>query len=82
LGKYIFAALLMGVLLYLLPTPTTLMATIGKTLIGFGFYVVLLLAIDGQARELVRLVWQEVTANIKLWTGKNSGQNIDAATEN
>lgn len=68
IAKYVLAALLMGVLLYLLPTPTTLMATIGKTLIGFGAYVVILLVIDAQARELIKLIWQEIVANLKLWT--------------
>jgi hypothetical protein len=72
----------MGILLYLLPTPTTLMATIGKTLIGFGFYVGVLLVIDTQARELIKLIWQEIVANLKLWTGKDSGKTADVATEN
>jgi hypothetical protein len=68
IAKYVLAALLIGVLLYLLPTPSTLMATIGKTLIGFGAYVVILLVIDAQARELIKLIWQEIVANLKLWT--------------
>jgi O-antigen/teichoic acid export membrane protein len=82
IAKYIAAAALMAALLYLLPTPTTLMATIGKTLLGFGAYIVMLLTIDGQARELVQLVWKEVVTNIRLWTGKDSGKNAIVETEN
>jgi len=60
LAKYIFAALIMGILLYLLPITSTLLSTIAKALGGFSIYVLLLLAIDAQARELVREIWREI----------------------
>jgi O-antigen/teichoic acid export membrane protein len=80
--KYILAALLMGVVLYFLPTTTTLMATIAKTLAGFLLYIGLLLAIDSGARELLRLIWQEITVTLKPLIHRNSGENAADASEN
>ncbi len=82
IAKYVFAAALMGIVLYLLPSTTTLLATIAKTLAGFGLYCVIVLAIDRQARELIGLVWKEVAANLKQLSHKNSGQNPPQPTEN
>jgi O-antigen/teichoic acid export membrane protein len=83
-AKYILAALLMGVVLYLLPTTTTLMLTIAKTIGGFSLYVGLLLLIDAQARELVGLIWQEIVFTIKQLTHKTntSGENTSVQSEN
>ena len=54
IAKYIFASLFMGVvMLFLLPTTSTLLSTIGKAIAGFAIYVGVLLAIDAQARKLV-----------------------------
>jgi O-antigen/teichoic acid export membrane protein len=82
--KYVLAALLMGVTLYLLPTTTTLGMTIAKTIAGFAFYIGLLLLIDRQARDLLRLIWLEIIYTIKQLTHKNnnSGKNGSQATEN
>jgi hypothetical protein len=84
LAKYILAALLMGFVLYLLPTTTTLSTTIAKTVGGFALYIGLLLIIDEQARELVRLIWQEIVFTLKQWTHQenNSGQNGAMTSEN
>ena len=84
IAKYILAAIVMGIVLFLLPTTTTLLSTIGKAIIGFLLYVALLLVIDKQARELIRLVWEEIKGTLKTLTSKdsNSGKNEDLLTEN
>jgi hypothetical protein len=51
----------MGIVLFLLPTTSTLTTTIAKSVVGFGLYVGLLLLIDAQAMEFVRLIGQEIT---------------------
>jgi O-antigen/teichoic acid export membrane protein len=80
--KYIFAAFLMGAALIVAPTTTTLLATIAKTIAGFALYTVILLAVDMQARELVRLVWKEVKDNINGLLKRNAGKNGVAVAEN
>lgn len=84
ISKYIIASLLMvSVMLFLLPTTTTLLSTIAKAVVGFAIYVGVLVAIDGEARKLVGLIRKEITVTIQQLTHKNtsSGQN-DAVTEN
>ena len=71
IGKYILSALLMGALLFLLPSTSTLLSTIIKALAGFALYVVLLLVIDVHVRELVKSIWQEIKGTLK---GNTSGQ--------
>ncbi len=63
--KYVLAALLMAIVLYLIPATTTLLMTISKTVGGFALYVGLLLLIDAQARDLVRLIWKEISVTLK-----------------
>ena len=84
IGKYILAALVMGVVLFFLPTTTTLLTTLGKTIGGFAIYVALLLVIDKQARELVGLVWEEIKGSLTLFIkgDNNSEKNGSVATEN
>ena len=65
MGKYVLAAALAAVILYLLPTTTTLLSTIAKAIAGFGMYVVFLLAIDKQARELISRCWDEVKGTVR-----------------
>jgi hypothetical protein len=82
IAKYILAALFMGAVLFLLPTTTTLLSTLGKAIAGFALYVVLLLLIDKQARELIGLIWEEIQGSLKLLTSKsngNSGKNSSDA---
>ncbi len=59
--------------LFFVPTTTTLMSTIAKALGGFALYVGVLLLIDAQARELVRLIWQEILYSLKQLTHKAPG---------
>ncbi len=83
IAKYISAAAVMGVVLYLTPTTTTLMLTIAKTVAGFALYIGLLLIIDAGARELVKLIWREIVVTFKqLLHRDNSGKNIASPTEN
>jgi hypothetical protein len=83
-AKYILSALAMGFVLYFLPTTTTLSTTIAKTLGGFALYIGLLLIIDEQARELVKVIWQEIIFTLKQLThrGNNSGENGIVVSEN
>jgi len=86
IAKYVLSALLMGVVLYFLPTTTTLTSTVAKTVGGFALYIGLLLLIDEQARELVKLIWQEIVYSTKQLRHKadnsDSGENIPASSEN
>jgi hypothetical protein len=84
IAKYILSALLMGTVLLLLPTTTTLLSTIAKAIAGFALYIGLLLSIDAQARGLVRLIWQEITVTLKQLThmANNSGETPSTASEN
>ena len=74
----------MGIALFLLPTTTTLTTTIAKTIAGFALYVGLLLTIDAQARELVKLIGQEIAGSLRQLThpDKNSGENGSLTSEN
>ena len=60
IAKYVLASILMAcVMLFLLPTTSTLLSTIAKAIVGFAIYVGVLLAIDVQARKLIGLIWEE-----------------------
>jgi hypothetical protein len=77
IAKYILSALVMGGVLFLLPTTSTLLSTIGKALGGFAIYVVFLLVIDLQVRELVREIWTEIKSTLKQLTNReNSVKNV------
>ena len=73
IAKYILAALLMGIVLFLLPTTSTLLSTVAKAIGGFALYIALLLTIDAQARELLGLVWEEIKGTLKQLISKNNG---------
>lgn len=83
--KYILAALLMGIILYLLPNTTTLLFTVAKAIVGLAIYIALLLAIDKQARELLNLIVLEIRGALKQLTSKKNsfqGKNGDGTSEN
>jgi len=91
IGKYVLASALTALILFLLPTTTTLLSTIAKAVVGFGIYVAFLLAIDKQARELIRQVLDEFRGNVRalrqLASRREkgqvlSGENGEEATEN
>lgn len=70
--KYVFASAVMGLILYVTPDPTTLMLTLAKTGVGLGVYLGLLLAIDNQARKLLKLITAEIKDNINLFILKTN----------
>jgi hypothetical protein len=59
LAKYVFAAALMGTLLYVIPHPTRIYITLAETAIGGLVYLLILMAIDKETRELPRYVLKE-----------------------
>ena len=68
IAKYVLASIFMGVVLFLLPTTSTLLSTIAKAVAGFAIYVGLLLAVDSQARELIRSIWEEIQGSLRQLT--------------
>jgi O-antigen/teichoic acid export membrane protein len=60
IAKYTFSATIMGIILYVLPHPTRVYMTVGVTAIGGIVYLVLLMAIDKEARTLIRSVLQGI----------------------
>ena len=59
-AKYVFAALVVAVVLLVIPQTTTLTATFAKVLLGVGLYAVVLLAIDMDARKLGKHIVEEI----------------------
>ena len=84
ISKYVLASILMGLALFLLPSTSTLILTVAKAIAGFGLYFGLLLAIDAQARDLLRLILEEIKGTIRdLFNSvNNSDQNTSDASEN
>jgi O-antigen/teichoic acid export membrane protein len=60
IGKYVFASSVTAVLLYVLPHPATLGLTIATAILGAAVYSAIALAIDRDARILVRSILQEL----------------------
>jgi hypothetical protein len=60
LGRYIFVSAVTAAVLYLLPSPTTILLTLAKAAAGVAIYGALLLSIDAEARELVALIVNEI----------------------
>ena len=52
IAKYVFIAVIMGAVLYLVPHPTRLTTTLAETAIGGLIYIALLMAIVKEARKL------------------------------
>jgi O-antigen/teichoic acid export membrane protein len=74
MAKFVLASALMVVILLVIPTTTTLLSTIAKAIVGFLIYAAILLAIDKQARELVKQIWAEFKGSLQvITTRKKSG---------
>lgn len=71
IAKYILASLIMGITLFLLPYPSTLLLTIAKAGAGLAIYIALLLAIDKQTRELLNLILEEIKGTQRMLTSKS-----------
>lgn len=88
MAKYVLASVLTVVILLVVPTTTTLLSTIAKAVFGFLIYAAVLLAIDRQARELVKQIWAEVEGNFQAMTHRkrvataSPGEKSAKATEN
>ncbi len=73
LAKYVFSSFLMGVVLFVAPTTSTLLFTVAKAVVGLSIYIALLLAIDKQARQLVNLIIEEIKGAFRQLTSRNNG---------
>jgi hypothetical protein len=60
IGKYVLSSMVTAAALYLFPRPTTLVVTFAIVAAGAAVYATLLLAIDRDARRLVRSILQEI----------------------
>lgn len=60
ISKYLVAAAITGIVLYLTPHPTKLLVTLGTAVLGGILYIALLTAIDKEARTLIKSVIQEI----------------------
>jgi O-antigen/teichoic acid export membrane protein len=72
MAKYVAAALVMALALYLSPYSSTLLLTIAKTAIGMGIYIGLLLVIDKQARGLLKLIIEEIKGTLQQFLPKKN----------
>lgn len=63
IAKYIFAAALMGTILYVIPHPTTAFTALVETAVGGLIYVALMITIDKEARAMPKLVLKELRPN-------------------
>jgi len=85
IAKYVFASVLMGIVLFVVPTTSTLLFTVAKAVAGLAIYIALLLAIDKQARELLNLILEEIRGTLRQLTSKNNnfqGKNGVLPSEN
>jgi hypothetical protein len=60
IAKYVLAAAAMGTVLYIVPHPTRITLTLAETIVGGIIYLVLLMAIDKEARSLPKHIVQEI----------------------
>ncbi|RLI19910.1 hypothetical protein DRO45_04600, partial [Candidatus Bathyarchaeota archaeon] len=63
--NYVFAATVMGVILYTIPHPTKITPTIGAAIAGGLIYIILLMIIEKEARSLIRSIWSEIRTEIR-----------------
>jgi hypothetical protein len=59
-GKYTFASVLTGILLYLLPFSTSIAITLAWTAIGGLVYLAVLMLIDKETRNLPKAILGEI----------------------
>ncbi|MCS7115651.1 MAG: hypothetical protein RMJ15_06405 [Nitrososphaerota archaeon] len=64
IAKYVFAAAVMGFVLYVIPHPTRISLTLAVTASGGILYFALLSAIDEEARMLIKAVWREIKSKL------------------
>jgi hypothetical protein len=81
IAKYVLAAAIMGLILYVTPYPTTLLLTLVKTGVGLGIYIGLLLAIDKQARKLLSLIVAEIKNSVNAYILKRNNNHSKSPAE-
>jgi O-antigen/teichoic acid export membrane protein len=64
IANYSLASALMAIFLFAIPHPTTILLTLGITAIGGIIYLVLLIAIDEEARRLAVTIWREAKSKL------------------
>jgi O-antigen/teichoic acid export membrane protein len=77
IAKYVLTSFFMGVVLFLLPNTSTLIFTLAKAIAGFAIYALLLLAVDKQARELLRLIWKEIKSTVQQLASKDNNLHVE-----
>jgi len=80
--NYVFAAAVMGVILYTIPHPTKITPTIGAAIAGGLIYIILLMIIDKEARSLIRSIWSEVRAEIRNILPKSINRKVENLWKN
>ncbi len=60
IAKYVLAAAVMGIIIYVIPHPTKILPTLAETAIGGIIYLALIMAIDKEARALPGRIIEEL----------------------
>ncbi|UCC33523.1 MAG: hypothetical protein JSW53_00505 [Candidatus Bathyarchaeota archaeon] len=66
IAKYVVASTIMGVVLFFIPQRARILYTLAVTLLGGAIYLLTLLATDGEARSLGKVIIQEALRMTKL----------------
>jgi uncharacterized membrane protein YkvI len=61
-AKYVLAAAAMGAILYIIPHPTRTLTILAETAVGGLIYILILMAIDKEARTLPKFMLKEFRA--------------------
>jgi hypothetical protein len=59
-AKYVFAAAIMGALLYVVPHPSRITLTLGMAMAGAAVYLAILVVIDNDTRMLAISILREI----------------------
>jgi hypothetical protein len=70
ISRYMFASLVMGITLFLLPHPNTKLMTLSMTAVGGVIYLALLATIDKEARALPKAFLREILGKKKYLNPK------------
>ncbi|MGA9388393.1 MAG: polysaccharide biosynthesis C-terminal domain-containing protein, partial [Candidatus Bathyarchaeia archaeon] len=60
IAKYVFAAAVMGTILYVIPHPTRTLSTLAETAVGGLIYLAVMMVIDKEARALPNFILKEL----------------------
>ena len=62
IAKYVLAAAAMGAILYIIPHPTRTLTILAETAVGGLIYILIIMAIDKEARTLPKFILKELRA--------------------